>query len=185
LKPEGQMIPMDALTLYLTIFFALCLAGGAYAAMIYNRFSRKQVQIQEALDNIDLFLDQRQATLESLLPLLDQLSDRSRQTVVAAVEQLRQSPAPLPADMPGRASRIARADQTSRQVKQQLQADHLPATARVLDSIDRSETELNGARRFHNALVREHNTLVKQFPAALVALLLRIRPLEFLNEQPA
>jgi LemA protein len=173
---------MNALPIYLTVFFAFCLIGGAYAAVVYNRFSRRQVQIQEALDNIDLFLDQRQATLESLLPLLDQLSGQSRQTVLAAVELTRQ--AQPPSDTPGRSSRIARADQSSRQVKQLLLADHRPATARVLDSIDRSETELNGARRYHNALVREHNTMVKQFPAALVALLLRIRPLEFLNDQP-
>jgi LemA protein len=159
--------------------------GAIYAVLTYNRLSRKQVQLQEALDNIDLFLDQRQAILESVLPLLDQLSTGSRAAVTQAVEEVRISQSDAPQDMPGRSRRLATSAASSRLVKHQLQAEHLPATARVLDSIDRSETELNGARRYYNALVREHNTLVKRFPSAIVALLLRIQEREFLNDQAA
>lgn len=176
---------MNALYLYLIGFFTLCVLGAAYAAMVYNRLSRKQVQLKESLDNIDLFLDQRQTVLESLLPLLDQLSESSRAAVVKAVDTVRAVPATEPSDMPGRSKRLALTAEGSRLVKQQLQVDPSPATERVLDSIDRSETELNGARRYYNALVREHNTLVKSFPSAIVALLLRIPEKEFLNDTPA
>lgn len=176
---------MNALTLYLVGFFSLCLLGAVYATITYNRLSRKQVQLQEALDNIDLFLDQRQAILESVLPLLDPLSADRRATVTQAVEELRTGQQDAPIDMPGRNKRLATSAASSRLVKSQLLADQLPATTRVLDSIDRSETELNGARRYYNALVREHNTLVKRFPSAIVALLLRIQEREFLNDQAA
>jgi LemA protein len=176
---------MNGLYVYLIGFVAFCLLGAAYAGYTYNRLSRLQVQLKEALGNIDLFLDQRQGILESVTPLLDQLSAGSRTVVAGALDDLRATASEAPADMPGRAQRLSASDQSSRKVKHQLQADHLPATARVLDSIDRSETELNGARRYYNALVREHNALVHRFPSALVALLLRIREREFLNDQPA
>ena len=176
---------MSGLYLYLIGFIAVCLIGATYAGYVFNRLSRMQVQLKEALGNIDLFLDQRQGILESVLPLLNQLSASSQTTVTQAVQALHDEQAAHTDDMPGRNQRLRISDQSSRQVKHQLQADHLPATARVLDSIDRSETELNGARRYYNALVREHNALVRRFPSALVALLLRIPEKDFLNDQPA
>lgn len=168
----------------IAIIFSASFLIGVLAIITYNRFSAKQVRIQEANENIDLFLAQRREAIASLQPLLDALSEEVRTHHRQATLDLQALTSDQDA-RPGRGNKIAQSDHSARALMAQLRPFNDTSVQRVLDRLERTEVELNGARRYHNALVREHNTQIRTFPTAMVALLLRIREKEYIKDTPA
>lgn len=171
---------MSPLVILFITVFALALMGGLVALTYYNRFSEKQVRIREALDNISLFWGQRQSGLESLLPMLEHFDQAMKSDLERA--QVLANATHQDASMPGRTDQSSEADRLARRIMSNLRTDSAKLhVQQILDRLERAETELNGARRYHNALVREHNTMVKGFPSAMVALIFRIQEMSYLT----
>lgn len=171
-----------------TIFIVLGISFLCTSALIfgvflyyYNRFSRLRTQIEESMGNIDLYLGKQNALLQSVADTLEAGDIELPAQLKAALEAGER--AQEAGNIPGKAGQMhlsaREAASTSQRLRQHGgQHAHL---RHQLDQMDTNATDLEGAQRYYNALVREHNLLVTRLPSAIVAMFLSFKKMPFLQ----
>ena len=171
---------MTTLSMFFVGMFAFCFLMGAFILFVFNQFSNLKTKLKEAKENISLFWDKRLETVETLQSLAGQIDEALAKDARLFVEMSRGS---HPSDdVPGQGLSDVQPEQVLKKILQRMRSHELNSQLRnALDLMERTETELNGSRRYYNALVREHNIKVNSFPSALVAILFRFTEMEFIN----
>lgn len=152
----------------------------------YNRFSRLKVQMEESLRTLDVLLDRRQGQLLQIATLFKRLGLLGENDAKSAIEMGRK--AMDARNAPQKAQGMDEADKAVQQLFIQSaghpelhkNAEFEPAHR----AIEKTNIEIDGARRYYNALVRDYNVLASRMPSALFALLLRYQKVDFLEAKP-
>jgi LemA protein len=163
--------------------FGFTLLTGLLGAYYYNVMSGLRNRMEESLRTIDILVDRRQGQLLQVATLLRKLELKGLDEVQVALENGRK--AMDTRDIPGKSRGMADADNaiqelmivSSAQIELRNHADFDP----VQRAIEKTNIELDGARRYYNALVRDYNMKVERVPSALYALLLKMTKADYLN----
>lgn len=163
------------------IALALLLALALFVAFTYNSLARLRLLAANAWADIDVQLKRRHDLVPALVGAVKGHAGYERGTLEAVVEARNRA-----ASAAGPAAAGAAEGALTRSVRQLIAlAEAYPdlkagesflALQRSLTDI---EDHLQNARRYYNAVVRDLNTKVAQFPTNLVAGALGIGPAEF------
>ncbi|HVM21974.1 MAG TPA: LemA family protein [Sphingomicrobium sp.] len=162
------------------IVLALVVLLLLYAVGVYNRLVRLRALVREGFSGITVQLRRRADLIPNIVEtvrgyatheraVLDEVTQARAATInPRSVEAAAQADAHMTA-MIGRLFAVAEAYPQLRANENFLQ---------LQDQLSQIETELQGARRYYNATVRDLNSTVQSFPPVLIA-----RPMGF-NEEP-
>lgn len=165
--------------------FGFCLVVGLLGVYYYNKFQGLRIRMDEALKTLDVLMDRRQGQLLQIATLFKRLGLLGENEARTAIEAGRQ--AIDQRSVPQKAAGMDVADAAVQKLflnaadhpELQRDAEYEPAQ----QMIQKTNVEIDGARRYYNALVRDHNLLVNRMPSALYALLLRIQAVDFLENK--
>lgn len=152
------------------VLVVLALAVG-YAVSIYNQLVRLRRRVDQAKQNIDVLLKQRQDELTKLIDAAEEFMDHERELLEALTEAREQAErARTPAEE-------AAADQVVREALAGFRArledyPDLRSQTNVLqfqERISDVESQIADRREFYNEAVTQHNTRIHQFPYLVVA----------------
>lgn len=153
------------------VLLVLVLVIGGYLAVTYNGLTRLRLLTINAWADIDVQLKRRHDLIPSLVAAVKGHSGYERGTLEAVVEARNRA---LTASGPAAAGVAERA--LAGQVQQLLGLAEAYPELRAGESflaLQRSLTEIEdhiqNARRYYNAVVRDLNTRIAQFPSNLVA----------------
>ena len=150
-----------------------------YLIMVYNRLVRQRALVKEGFSGITVQLRRRADLIPNLVSTVEGYATHERETLSEVIAhradpmKARGVEATAQADnafsaMLGRLMAVAEA-------YPELQADE--NFRQLQDEISEIEEELQGARRYYNATVRDLNTSIQSFPDVMVA-----RPMGFREE---
>jgi LemA protein len=163
--------------------FGLTLVIGLAGIFYYNKLTSLKVKMEESLRTLDVLLDRRQGQLQLVADLLKRLGLPAFQEAEIALDQGKRA---MEADnVPGKAIGLQKSEDALRKVlalaEQEENMVKNPDYDPLQRGMEKTNIEIDGARRYYNALVREYNLLVQRFPSALYALLLRQQKADFLD----
>lgn len=159
---------------------------GLLGVYYYNRFSGLKVKREEALRTLDVFLDRRQGQLLQIATLFKRLGLLGENDAKTALEAGRKA---IDAhSVPQKAEGLAASDdavqklfiQSAAHPELHKNAEFEPA----MRAIEKTNIEIDGARRYYNALVRDYNLMVNRMPSAIYGLLLRYQQADYLETAP-
>ena len=150
-----------------------------YAVAVYNKLVRLRALVREAFSGITVQLRRRADLIPNLVETVQGYATHERQTLDEVIAH-RTDPVKA-----GSVTATAQADAAFSGLLGRLMAvaeayPDLKANTNFLElqeELSAIETELQGARRYYNATVRDLNTSVQSFPSLLFA-----RPLGFGDE---
>ena len=152
-----------------------------YAIGLYNRLVRLRALVREAFSGITVQLRRRADLIPNLVETVQGYASHEREVLEAVTTQR----AALSGNAGVEATAAADAHMTGLIGRLMVVAEAYPdlkANENFLDlqsQLATIETELQSARRYYNATVRDLNTGVQSFPAVLIA-----RPMGF-QEEPS
>lgn len=165
----------------MAVVLLLVLAAMVVVALLYNRMAQLQVQADTAWADIDVQLKRRHELIPNLVETVKGYASHERQSLEAVVAARG-------------AAVAARGPAEQQRAEQQLAASlgqifalaeaypelrAVESFKTLQDDLSSIEEALQAARRYYNAVVRDLNTSVVQFPSNLVASLFAIRAREF------
>jgi LemA protein len=161
--------------------FALLAVTATVAILLYNSLARLRLLADNAWADIDVQLKRRHDLIPGLVAAVEGHAGYERSTLEAVVAaRTRAAQAPGPASSGTAESVLA---DSVRQIFAVAEAyPDLRATRGFLDlqhSLTDIEDHVQQARRYYNAVVRDLNTRIAQFPANLIAAPFGFRPREF------
>jgi LemA protein len=161
--------------------------AAAWAIVTFNRLTRLRQLTGNAWADIDVQLKRRHELIPSVVAVVKGHAGYERATLEALVAARGRAMA-----APGPAARYREEDPVTGALHRVFAiAEAYPdlKAAASFAGLQRTLTEvednLQNARRYYNAVVRDFNTAIAQFPANLVAGLMRHRPCEFFGLEDA
>lgn len=161
------------------IAVAVLVLAGLYVIIVYNRLVRLRALVKEGWSGITVQLRRRADLIPNLVSTVDGYATHERETLNEVTAHRTD---------PTRAQGVAATAQADNaftamlgrlmavvEAYPDLKADD--NFRQLQDELSEIEGELQGARRYYNATVRDFNTKVQSFPDVLVA-----RPLGFSEE---
>lgn len=155
----------------------------AWAIVTFNRLTHLRQLSSNAWADIDVQLKRRHDLIPSVVAVVKGHAGYERETLEALVNARGRA---VQATAEGPAARYQREDPLAGGLRRVLAiAEAYPdlRAAASFAGLQRTLTEvedhLQNARRYYNAVVRDFNTAIAQFPANLVAGLMRLGPREF------
>jgi LemA protein len=160
---------------------AVAVAIGVAVVIIYNSIIRLRVLSDNAWADIDVQLKRRHDLVPNLVEAVKGVAGYERGTLEAVVDaRSRAMTAQGPAARGEEESALAAALRRFFALAEsypQLRA--VESFGQLQTSLTQLEDAIQNARRYYNAVVRDLNTRIQQFPANLVAALFRFVPREF------
>ncbi|MGH6658443.1 MAG: LemA family protein [Sphingomicrobium sp.] len=161
------------------VIIGIVVAALLFVIGIYNRLVRLRALVKEGFSGITVQLRRRADLIPNLVETVTGYATHER-GVMEQVTALRRQ-----ANAPGSVEQTAAADMAMTGIIGRLLAvaenyPDLKANENFLDlqgQLATIETELQSARRYYNATVRDLNTAIQTFPSVLIA-----RPLGFAEE---
>lgn len=154
-------------------FVALVLAilAVAYSISIYNQLVRLRRRVDQAKQNIDVLLKQRQDELSKLIDAAQEYMDHEEELLTTLTEAREQ------AERASTPTEEANADQVVREAlagfRARLEAyPDLRSQTNMLqfqERISDVESQISDRREFYNEAVTQYNTRIEQFPYLLIA----------------
>ena len=184
---------MGAAVLTIVTIFGLVLALLVFpvliGVLIYNRLIAVQVETDTAWADIDVQLKRRHDLVPNLVETAKGYASHERETL-ESVTAARSTAVDVRNASPGQRAgaenmltqAIGRLFALAEAYPQLRAAEPFQELQRSLNEI---EADLQQARRYYNATVRELNTKVRQFPSNIVAGAARIRAREFFEIEAA
>jgi LemA protein len=165
--------PWPQIVLGVALFFSLI-----WLLANYNDLVRCRMVVEESRSGIDTELKRRHDLVPQLVETVKGYARHERETLQAVLKARHQA-----ADSLGSASRQSDDENAlARELRRLVAlADHYPdlKTSRnflaLQHELSNTENRIQAARRFHDANVRDHNTLVESFPTNLLASAMQIR----------
>jgi LemA protein len=152
----------------------------------YNKFSSLKVRMEESMRTLDVLLDRRQGQLLQIATLFKRLGLLGENDAKTAIEFGRK--AIDTASAPQKAFGLEEADKAVQKLF--IQSANYPELQKNSEfepdyrAIEKTNIEIDGARRYYNALARDYNMLASRMPSALYALLLRYQKSDYLETKP-
>jgi LemA protein len=157
------------------------LALAILVALLYNRLARLRLLASNAWADIDVQLKRRHDLVPTLVATVKGHAGYEKGTLESVVQARNRAASAGGPAAAGQAEGMLAA--SVRQIFALAEAYPDLKAAESFLSLQRSLTEiedhLQNARRYYNAVVRDLNTKVAQFPSNLVAGLMGFRPREF------
>jgi LemA protein len=148
---------------------------------IYNALVRLRVQADNAWADIDVQLKRRYDLIPNLVETVKGYASHERQTlegVIAARNRAMSAQGPAAkAEAEGALTQALRQLFALAEAYPQLRA--VESFTQLQGSLGELEDAIQNARRYYNAVVRDLNTRIAQFPSNLVAGLFAFTPREF------
>src|SRR5690606_33000160 len=166
-RPDPEMI---------TLLVLLALAGAGI--LVYNGLVRLSVQADNAWADIDVQLKRRHELIPNLVEVVRGYASHDRDTLEAVLDaRARAIAAQGPAGKAAAETELAdslRSLFALAEAYPQLRA--VEGFNQLHASLERIEDAIQNARRYYNAVVRDHNIRIAQFPSNIVARAARFRP---------
>lgn len=148
---------------------------------MYNGLVRLRVQSDNAWSDIDVQLKRRHDLIPNLVETVKGYAAHERQTLDAVVQARNRA---MTAQSPGAK---AEAESVLTQSLKSLfalaeaypQLHAVESFTQLQASLNQIEEAVQSARRYYNAVVRDFNTKIMQFPSNLIANFFQFRPREF------
>jgi LemA protein len=148
---------------------------------IYNGLIRLRVQSDNAWADIDVQLKRRYDLIPNLVQTVKGYAEHEKgtfETVVAARNQAMSAQGPAAkGEAEGMLTSALRQVFALAEAYPQLRA--VESFTSLQESLNQIEDTLQNARRYYNAVVRELNTRIQQFPSNMVASMCGFKPREF------
>jgi LemA protein len=164
------------MSIHLTIvglFVLIVVVGlvGFYVVSLYNQLVRLRENVDQAAQNIDVLLKQRQDELTKLIDAAKEMMDYEEELLTRLVEAREQ------AERAQTPKEEANADQQVRQAMSSFRArveDYPEISAQenlkqFQDRISDIESQISDRREFYNEAVTRYNTRIDQFPYLVFA----------------
>jgi LemA protein len=154
---------------------------------IFNRLISLKVRTSNAWSDIDVQLKRRADLVPSLVQTVRGYAAHENTTLQNAIAARNQA-----GDVQSPAERGRIEAEMSRQLTKiialseaypDLKADELFRS--LHNSLVEIEDNIQSARRYYNAVVRDYNTMLRQFPQSMVAAAVRMQPREFFELENA
>jgi LemA protein len=160
---------------------AIAVAIGVAVVVIYNSIIRLRVLSDNAWSDIDVQLKRRHDLVPNLVETVKGAAGYERGTLEAVVDarslaMTAQGPA---ARGEAEGALTAALRQFFALVESYPQLRAVERFGQLQTSLTQLEDAIQNARRYYNAVVRDLNTRIQQFPANVVAALFRFTPREF------
>jgi LemA protein len=151
------------------------------AVTIYNGFVRLRLQCDNAWADIDVQLKRRHDLIPNLVETVKGYASHEQETlngVVAARSRAMTAQTPgARAEAEGALTQALKSLFALAEAYPQLRA--VETFSQLQTTLGEIEDALQSARRYHNAVVRDFNTRVAQFPSNLIAAVFGFTPKEF------
>ena len=165
----------------MTIFLLALVAVAAGAGMIYNRLVRLRNQSESAWADIDVQLKRRYDLIPNLVETVKGYASHESETLEAVITaRNRAMQATGPADQAQAENMLTGTLKSLFALSEaypQLRA--VEGFTSLQGSLEAIERDVQNARRYYNAVVRDFNTATEQFPSNLVANAFRFERQEF------
>jgi LemA protein len=156
---------------FLVLLLVVGLCFVLYAVIAYNRFVRLRTTVKTSLSDIDVILNKRYDLLSNLVETVKGYAEHENEIFTRAAEL--RSPAAANADIDDRI-------QFEGQLRGMLTglyavAENYPQLKadanflRLQQTLQDLEDAIEQARKHYNAVVQEHNILLKSFPSNVIA----------------
>lgn len=164
---------------WMSIAIIVALAG--WTIYVYNSLVRLRLQSENAWSDIDVQLKRRYDLIPNLVETVKGYAGHEKQTLESVIEaRNRALSAQGPAEKGAAEGVLAQALRglfALAEAYPQLRA--VESFTQLQNSLNLIEEAVQNARRYYNAVVRDLNTHIAQFPSNMVASLFRFRPREF------
>lgn len=147
-----------------------------------NRLVRLGNLIQESWSNVDVVLKRRYDLIPNLVETVKGYAQHEREVlakVIAARDRAAASHGPIHEQADDENRLVQSVNQLLARVEAYPQLKASESYIELQRELVNTEDRIAAARRFYNANVREHNTVVQQFPSMLVAGMMSRKPAEF------
>ena len=163
------------------VFLAILVVVGFAAISIYNRLVRLRVRSENAWADIDVQLKRRYDLIPNLVETVKGYASHERGTLEAVVEarnramsaQGPQAKAAAEGALTGALKSLFALSEAYPQLRAVESFTQLQGT------LNEIEGEVQNARRYFNAVVRDLNTKIQQFPSNVVANMFNFKEEEF------
>src|SRR3989441_10361967 len=161
-----------------------------WAVYTFNRLTRLRQLGDNAWADIDVQLKRRHDLIPNVVAVVQGHAGYEKSTLEAVVAARGRA---LQASQAGPATRAREEDPLGNALQRVVAvAEAYPELKAVASfaalqaTLTDVEDHLQNARRYYNAVVRDFNTAIAQFPAGIIAAMLRLRPREFFGlDDPA
>jgi LemA protein len=171
------------------VLLAVVALVAIYAVVIYNRLVGLRVRSQNAWSDIDVQLKRRADLVPNLVETVKGYATHESGTLQAVTEARTRAVAAQNAGPAERAAAEAQLTSALRGLNIAVEAyPELKAAGGFRDlqgQLSQLEDAIGTARRYYNAVVRDLNTAIMQFPANVVAGPLGFQPREFFEAAEA
>lgn len=165
------------MTIFLLVVAAIAVATG----LLYNRLVRLKNQAESAWADIDVQLKRRYDLIPNLVETVKGYASHERETLEAVITARNQAmSASGPADQARAENMLTGALKSLFALSEaypELRA--VEGFTGLQGSLETIERDVQSARRYYNAVVRDLNTSIEQFPSNLVANAFRFEKQEF------
>jgi LemA protein len=155
------------------ILLVVIAAAIAYGIALYNRLVRQRQMVREGWSGIDVQLKRRSDLIPNLVETVKGYAAHEKDTLERVISLRNAATAVPPDDVAGRARAEGLLSAALGRLFALAEAyPDLKASANFLElqgSIERTEHDLQMARRYYNGAARDLNVTVESFPSNLVA----------------
>ncbi len=166
------------MTTWLLIILAIVVVGGI---TIYNSLVKLRTQAQGAWADVDVQLKRRYDLIPNLVETVKGYAGHEKDTLEAVISARNQAMSATGPAEKAQAENVLTGTLKSlfalSEAYPQLRA--VESFTSLQNTLDEIEGAVQNARRYYNAVVRDYNTKVEQFPSVLVANAFRFEKEEF------
>ncbi len=155
----------------MSVFAAVAVAIPLYLVFLYNCFIRMKNRCDEGWSGVTVQLKRRRDLIPNLVECVKGYA-KHEQSTLENVVKLRNAAmnASAPADVAKAESDLSRGLKSLFALGESYPELKAGANfAKLQDSLDKIEDDLQNARRYYNATARDYNTAVDTFPSNLIA----------------
>ncbi|MGI9037887.1 MAG: LemA family protein [Gemmatimonadota bacterium] len=165
----------------MTVLLIVLIVVAVGVGFVYNRLVRMKNQAESAWADIDVQLKRRYDLIPNLVETVKGYASHERETLEAVIAARNQAiNAQGPADQAKAENMLTGALKSLFALSEaypQLRA--VEGFTSLQGSLEAIERDVQNARRYYNAVVRDLNTAIEQFPSNLVANAFRFHKQEF------
>ncbi|MGE0644524.1 MAG: LemA family protein [Nitrospira sp.] len=163
------------------LIVAVLVLGGLFVIWLYNSLVRLKVQTENAWSDIDVQLKRRHDLIPNLVETVKGYAGHEKQTLEAVLTaRNRAMSATTPstkAEAEGILAQSLKSLFAVAEAYPQLRA--VESFTQLQASLNQIEEAAQNARRYYNAVVRDLNTRIQEFPSNMVAHFFNFRTREF------
>ena len=169
------------------VFLVLVLVVGLFVVVTYNGLVKLREQVDGAWADIDVQLKRRHDLIPNLVEVVKGYATHERETLEGVIRARNQAVSAQGPEAQAEAETLLGGALKSMFALSEAYPD-LKANQNFLDlqnNLRDTENQIERARRYYNAIVRDYNTRIRQVPSNIVANAFRFTPRDFFEIEEA